>query len=191
MSGRSGGRPGTECSKTGSVEVTATWAFDQGRDQVFGLGRVGGHLLQRRPAAALGTLVGLLVGIELRVHEEAVLQIVDAERRSLRIRYRAKMAGDLEAALVRLFDRRLKLVARDVHVGLEGSDTLVGPVVHQLARVFGAGELVHLHEQVGLRALQIRTGDIDVRSGHQAGVDHLLQVQVGVGLDASRWCAWW
>ena len=44
---------------------------------------------------------------------------------------------------------------------------------------------MHLHEKVGIRPFQIRPGDIDVRTRDQAGVDHLLEVEVGVGLDAA------
>ena len=40
-------------------------------------------------------LSGLLAGIELGVDEEAVLEVVDAERGGLGIGHRAQMAGDL------------------------------------------------------------------------------------------------
>ena len=71
--------------------------------------------------------VGLLAGVELGVDEEAVLEVVDAELDGFGIGDGAEVAGDFDAAPVGFVDRGLELGARDVHVGLEGGDALVGP----------------------------------------------------------------
>src|SRR5271165_66910 len=102
MSGRSGGRPGTECSKTGSVEVIATWALTNVAIRSLASGESGAIFSMVGLPPLLGHRSGLLVGIELCIHEEAVLQVIDAQGRSLRIRYRAEVASDLQPPLVRL-----------------------------------------------------------------------------------------
>ncbi len=86
--------------------------------------RVGGrasrrHRGDRRITESVGAFVRLLAGVELRVDEEAVLEIVDPERHRLRISDRAQMTGDLEMMPVRLVDRGFQLGATKVHVRLE------------------------------------------------------------------------
>ena len=80
---------------------------DQQLDQRIRLRAARLHRQQRRRAGPLGAFVRLLARIELGVDEEAVLEIVDAQRHRLRIGDRAQMAGNLQIAPVRLVDRRL------------------------------------------------------------------------------------
>ena len=109
-----------------------------------------------------GTLIGLLVGDEIRGGEEAVLEIVDAEAGRFRVGDRAEMAGDLDAAAMRFVDRGGELAARDLHVGLERRRAFVGPVLHLPARVLGPLQRAHLDERV--RAVQVRRGRVDRRA---------------------------
>ena len=86
----------------------------------------------RRLAGALARAdVGFLVRHEVRRREEAMLEIVDAELRGLAIRHGAEMTGELHPALVALVERRLELVARDVHVRFERRRAHVVPEVDQ------------------------------------------------------------
>src|SRR5437764_8692901 len=126
--------------------------------------------------AAGAAFIGFLVGIHFGIHEEAVLEIVYADLGRLRICDRAKMAGNLEATLVRFLDRGLHFLASYVFVGLEGSDAPVGPVRHSLARVLRPGELPHLQTVIlaGL-PFQKRTGDIQMWARELAGFDGLLE----------------
>ena len=56
-------------------------------------------------------LIGLFSREELGVHEQAVLEVVDAEGDRFLKADGAEMAGDLEPAFVRRLDRGLELVA--------------------------------------------------------------------------------
>src|SRR3954463_6339175 len=115
------------------------------------------HRHQRRRARAVGTLVELLARIELRVDEEAMLQIIDPQLDRFGIRHRTQMAGDLQMSPMRLLDRGLKVGAGDVHVCLEAIHALVGPEGNLLSRVLGRSDLVGLDEE-GSWSLQIRAG---------------------------------
>ena len=130
-----------------------------------------------------GAHVRLLTGEELCVNEDAVLKVINAERGGLAEADRAEVGRDLDAALVRLVNRRAQLCAVDVHVGFERGDALVGPLSDHAARVVGACEDVELRGE-GASAVEVRAGDVDARAGDAAVVDHLLDVEVGVGLDA-------
>ena len=91
------------------------------------------------------------------------------------------MAGQLEMTGMSLLNRRPQFVAGDVHVGLVRSHTFVGPVVHQMPGIVGTGEFVHLGKH-GWLAFEIRSGEIDLGTGHHAGVDALLHLDIGIGL---------
>ena len=99
-------------SNTVSVDVSATLPVDQLLDQrlerLAVLVERGNGLL---PAALAWAHVGLLVGDEVGRRQEPVLEVVDAELRGLGVGHRAEVAGDLQAALVRLVDRRAQLLA--------------------------------------------------------------------------------
>src|SRR6202000_2815768 len=92
--------------------------------------------------------------------------------------------GEFEAALVGLVDGGLELGARDVHVGLEAGDALVGPEVDGGLCVGGVFELVHL-EGEGAGAFEVGAGDVDVRAGDAAVVDGAAEVEVEIGLDGA------
>ena len=93
--------------------------IDEQLDQRVCFRTAGLHRQQRRIASPVGTFIGLLARIELRVDEETVLEVVDAERHRLGIGHRAQMAGELQLAPMSLVDRCAKLGAGDVHVRLE------------------------------------------------------------------------
>ena len=110
------------------------------------------------------------------------LQVVDAQGCRLAERHGAQVARDLVAAPVGLLDHGAQLVARDVHVGLERCRALAGPVVDHAPRVRDVAQ--DLDRQDGqARTLDVRTGDLDGRTGPLAVVDRLLDVEVGVGLE--------
>ena len=156
---------------------------DQILDEAFDLrpANVHGH-----PAlGAAGALVDLLVANEFRVGENRTMfEIVDAQSYRLMPGNRAQMAGQLHVMCVRLLDRRAQFIARDVHVRLVGGDALVSPVIDHALRIVRAGELVHLRKECRL-AFQVGRGQIDLGSGHQAGIDPLLHLDIGVRLDAA------
>ena len=135
-------------------------------------------------AAAVGAAVGCLARIELGVDPEAMLEIVDAERDGFGIAHRAEMSGDFEAVAVRFLDRGAKFGAGDVHVGLERGRTLRRPEADGGARVRRIGELVHLDEGAA-RAFEIGRRHIHVRAGNMTRIDLLLEIEVGIGLDAA------
>ena len=157
------GRPGVNVSNTVSVEVSATFLSISFLTSAlngapFSIER-GDRLLAPRLARAL---VRFLVGDEIGRGEEAVLEVVDAEARGLRVGDRAEVPGHLHSARVRFVDRGGQLGARDLHVGLERRRAFVGPVGDLLARILGVLQRVHLHERV--RPVQVRRGRIDRRT---------------------------
>ena len=91
------------------------------------------HLGLRRPDG--GTYIALLPGVKLRIHEQAVLQVVDAHIRGLAKAYGAKMPGDFQSVRVSGIDRGLQLLRRDEHVSLEGGDAFSSPVIHGIGCV--------------------------------------------------------
>src|SRR5215470_17300795 len=97
------------------------------------------------------------------------------------------MPRHLDIELVRLVNGGLEFAARDVHIRLEGSDAAVCPVVDELLCLLRAAQLVHL-EKVAVGSLEIRSGDVDVRTRQAASIDFPTQIQIRIGLDTSR-CA--
>src|SRR5450432_168769 len=158
--------------------------LDQHANQIFRLCTIGRHVLQRVFAFALAANIRLLTRIQLRVDEEPVLQIVDAQLGGFFICHGAQVAGDFDSAFVGGVNRGLQLVARDVHVCLEGRNAAVGPEVYRVPRVLSARQVRHLYE-ITLRAFQIRAGHVEMRSGQLAGIDVALQVQIRVSLHAA------
>src|SRR5262249_31838090 len=63
----------------------------------------------------------LLTGIELRVHDDTVLEIVDAHRGGFSEANGAEMAGQLQSVGVRALDCCAELFRLDRHVSLERS----------------------------------------------------------------------
>ncbi len=114
-----------------------------------------------------------------------MLQVVDAERNRLAEADRAEVAGHFDTVLVCLLDGRAQLGPRDLGIGLEPGDALFGPVAHQPGGIFGAGQRVHC-AGAGTGALQIRTGHEDVGSGLFALSDRAFEVELLIGVDASR-----
>src|SRR5579859_33205 len=138
-----------------------------------------GMIVRRR-----GADVGLLGGIEFLVHDDAVLEVIHAQVGSFRETYGAQMPGDFDAAGVSRFDRRAELRTRYMHVGLEGSNALVDPVVHKPNGVVGVFELVELRCERP-SALEIRSGDMHLWTGNLSRVDQFFQSEVGVGFQAT------
>ena len=113
-----------------------------------------------------------------------MLQVIDADGGGFAEPDRAEMARDFDALLVRLVDRGLQFGARDVHVRLERRNADGCPVIDQANGVFRAAELMHLRADRA-RAFEIRPGNEHVRTGHAAGVDKTLDVEIGVGFETS------
>ena len=149
---------------------------DEGGDEPFRRGTAGRHMFEGEVTSAGAASIGLLVGIELGIHEEPMLEIVYADLDRLRISDRTEMAGNLQATFVRFLDRGPHFFTSYMLVCLEGSDAPVRPISHSLARILRPGELPHL-ETVILAGLpfQKRTGDIQMWARELAGFDGLLE----------------
>ncbi len=158
--------------------------FHKGVDQILSLGAVRGHVVQSVFPSAVAADIGFLPRIELRVHKESVFEIVDAQLGGFFISYRAQVPGDFDPALVSGDDCGFQLGARDVHVRLERRHSLIGPILYQLPCIVRAGQVGHLEEETHC-SFKIGAGDVKVRAGELARVDISLQVQIGIGLDAS------
>src|ERR1700730_6037531 len=81
---------------------------------------------------------------ELGINQEPMLEVVDAELRSLTKTHCAKMPRDFQTAFVSCLDYRSEFSVRDVSVALKRGNALVGPVLYRFACVLWAGEVVHL-----------------------------------------------
>src|SRR5271170_291371 len=157
---------------------------DEELDKCGGVGAVGIHCSEGGVAVGAGAEVRLLAGVVLRVDEEAVLEVVDADLGGLGVGDGAEVAGDFDVVCVRGVDCGFELGAGDVHVGLVAGDALRGPVVDECAGVVGAGEVVHLDEGA-VGAFEVGSGDVHVRAGEMTGVDLGAHVEVEVGLDGA------
>src|SRR5581483_10917038 len=80
-----------------------------------------GHVFLRSLRRALA---GLLAREELGVDRDAVLQIIDPERRGFTETDHAQVSGDLQTLRMRMFDCSPQLVGLDSHVGFERGDAL-------------------------------------------------------------------
>src|SRR6185312_1508119 len=107
--------------------------FDEHCNQVIRL--LLGHVLERVIPTTVAALVGLLVGVELGIYEEAVLQAVNSHLGSFFISHGAQVAENLQSTSVRLDNRCTKRRARDICVGLERRDTVVGPEANCLTGI--------------------------------------------------------
>src|SRR5947208_14180101 len=94
------------------------------------------------------------------------------------------MSGELEVVPMRLLDRGFELGAREMHVGLEGVDTLARPIGDFAPGILRRADLVTLDEE-SARTFEIRTCHIEMRSNQMAGIDLMLQAEVGIGFDAA------
>ena len=112
------------------------------------------------------TEVGTLLGIEVRIHEQAMLDIVDAERHRLAKADGAEMTGDFHVSLVCLLDRCSQHLTAHVGVELEPGHALGGPVVHHATDRFRAVHLVHAAHT--LAAGQVGTRDVHPRARRSA-----------------------
>ena len=137
--------------------------FHERFDQILPLRAVGSHVLERVETKAVAANVRFLSGIELRVHEKSVLEIVDSEFGGFFVSYGAQVSRDFEPAFVRSIDRGFQLCARDVHIGFEGRYAAIGPVFQRLPSIVRAGEVRHLDEvtfgafQIGARHVYVGT----------------------------------
>ena len=85
--------------------------------------------------AVLGADIRLFVADEVTGDHDAVLEIIDTERRGLAERHGAEVPRDLEIVAVRLGDRGPQLRTRDIHVQLERRRAVFGPVANHVGRV--------------------------------------------------------
>src|SRR5256885_13398381 len=131
-----------------------------------------------------GANVRLLGGIEFRVHNQAMFQIVDAKLGRLAETHRAQVAGNFRSARVSGLDGRTELRARDVHVCLKGGHSLINPVVHKAHGVFGSGQYMQLWRE-GAHTLEIGPGDLHLGTWNLARVDEFLEREIGVRFEAS------
>ena len=85
---------------------------------------------------------------------------------------------------MRLFYRGLKFIMRDVLIGLEMTEAQVSPVVDHFPCFLRTAELVQLQNGTS-GSLQVRTGQVDLRSRHLTFVDHRLDVLIQIRLHAA------
>jgi hypothetical protein len=130
------------------------------------------------------TVIGLLVGDDFAVFDEAMFEIVDADGGCFAESHRTEMAGNFEVARVRGFDRGGEFGPRDVHVSLQGSGARVGPVFNEGSRVGGAAQLEHLRSEAA-DPFEVAGGDVQVWPGVAAVVNPLLHHEVGVIFEAA------
>ena len=121
------------------------------------------------------TDVRLLAGMELGVHHQAVLQIIDPERGRLAKSHRAEVPGHFQSACVSCCNRCLQLPTRNVHVGLEGMCPHLRPVLHEPASVVWRIEFGHLRRET-VMALEIPDRDQHLGTGHAPLIDHFFQI---------------
>ena len=126
-----------------------------------------------------------LVREKLRVHDQAMLQVVDSQGGRLTKPDGTEMAGYLDAVRVGRFRSRAQFFRRDVHVRLERSHALRDPEFHGTARILGILELMHLQRERSL-PFEIRPRDLNFWPGHFAVVNAALEFEVRVRFNASR-----
>ena len=114
---------------------------DEGGDEPLRRGTAGRHMFEGEVTSAGAASIGLLVGIELGIHEEPMLEIVYADLDRLRISDRTEMAGNLQATFVRFLDRGPHFFTSYMLVCLEGSDAPVRPIA-AWRRIFDNGWLL-------------------------------------------------
>src|SRR5258708_11391857 len=159
---------------------------DEHCDQTIRLGAAGHRVLERVVTSTGAARVGFLVGVQLGIYEESVLEIVYADLRRFLISDRAQMARDLEAPLVRLLDRGAQFLTGDVLVGLERGRAAIRPVGHGLTCILRSGDLMHLEISIIAGPVQIGAGDVQMWARNNAALDVLLELQVRIMLDTAR-----
>jgi hypothetical protein len=131
-----------------------------------------------------GTDAGFLLRVELRVHDQPVLEVVDAQRRRLFESHSAQVPRDFQSMFVRMVRSGFQFLGRDVHVGLERGHAFCCPVVDEPRRIVRPGELVQLRPD-RRRAFEIWAGQEQFWPRNFAFVDFLLHRDVRVGLQTS------
>src|SRR5207249_2038288 len=109
-----------------------------------------------------GAMVALAIRHVVAIGEEPVLERVDAELYGFTERDRAQMPRELQAALVRLFDRRAERGAADGRVRLEPRHAFVGPIVDDAPRLLRRRHLRHRRRSA--RTCEIWAGEMNARS---------------------------
>src|SRR6185437_9034333 len=99
---------------------------------------------------------------------------------------RAQVAGDLEAAAMRLVDRRPEFVPRDVRVRFERCGAPLRPERHRLACVVGPGQSHEGRSALWVCALEVRTRHVHVRTWDDPRLDVPLEPQISIWSDTAR-----
>src|SRR6516164_350758 len=131
----------------------------------------------------VGALVRFLPREEFRVHGQAVLQVVDAQRSRFAKTYRAKVTSYLYAPLMGRSDCGTKHGTRDKVVNLEIVHATVDPEIYGRLSILGSLKLRHLRGPTP-GSLQIGSRHVHVWAGDLAPIDLLFDLEVSVGLDA-------
>ena len=93
------------------------------------------------------------------------------------------MSGHLQPRLVRFVDRRRQFLGADRRVRLQPGRPFGRPVPHEAPRLVGVLEA--RHDVDAFVAGHVRRGNVYARSGLQASLNLVLQVDLGVGRQAS------
>src|SRR5579872_3707195 len=147
---------------------------DQQANEMLRLGAIRVHVIEGVVAPTLAAGIWSLSRIIAGICEKSVLETVNTNLCSLRIRDGAQMAGYLEAAPVCLLDDRAQLRARDMRVRFEGGHPAIRPVCDGLACILGAIELLNLRDRTA-RSIQIRARHIQMRTGTEPLLNGLFE----------------
>ena len=109
---------------------------DQSCDQPLRLGAAWAHVLKRVITAAGTAGIGFFIGVQFRIDEESVLQIIYADLCRFGVGDGAQMACDLQTSFVGLLHCSLQFVAGDVGVRLERGHASISPIGYRLTRIF-------------------------------------------------------
>src|SRR5205823_12932890 len=112
----------------------------------------------------LRALIGLFLGKELGVNQQAVFEIINSKRGGFAETDGAQVSGDLGATRVRGFYGGRQLFARYEIVDLEIVDALIEPIIDGADRVFRAAQLVQLERECPF-AFYVRAGDVYFGAG--------------------------
>src|SRR5262249_50105947 len=109
-----------------------------------------------------------------------VLQIINPKFSRLPESDRTEMSGDLRATFVRGRNRGGQLRSSNKVVDLEVIDTFIKPVIDCASGILWTSQLMQL-QCPRTFAFNVRTGDMDFRPGHVAGINRLLDFEIRVG----------
>ncbi len=152
---------------------------DELRDQSISFGTVGNHVLERVVAPARATRVRLLVGVERRIDEEPVLEIVDPDLDRFLVGDGAQVTGNLETAPVCCLDGRAQFLARNVRVRLERGHAAIRPKFDGLSSILRTRECANL--EITTRPIQIGAGHVQMWARKRAFLNGPLQFKVRIG----------